>query len=225
VHSPALAAQARDLGARAVEVVALPPHLPGGVPPFERREGRFGARLAVLALGIVREYKGVDLLLQAAAGVPDVEVCVAGELWGDAGEQVRRRAEDARLAGRVEILPGYVAAQEIPGLLARHDVLAMTYRSATASQNALLAFAHGMPVLASDVGTFGAQVRDGVDGVLVPAGDVGALERALRTFCAPGALERLQAGVRPVDLDAPWRAYVRVLTGAGARGRRGAGDD
>ena len=189
----------------------LPPHLPGGLPPFAWRSGRAGGRVSVLALGMVREYKGVDLLLAAAAEVPDVAVCVAGEQWGSAGEEVRRRASDPRLAGRVELRRGYVAAQDVLALMRSHDVLALTYRSATASQNVMLAFGHGMPVLASDVGTFGAQVRDGVDGLLVPPGNVSALEAALRRLCRPGELEQLQRGVRPVDPDAPWRDYLQVV--------------
>lgn len=194
-----------------VRLAELPMHLPGGVPEFVRRSGRATDRLSVLALGMVREYKGVDLLLAAAAAVPDVAVTVAGEQWGRAGAEVRRRAEDPRLAGRVRLQPGYVAAADIADLLREHDVLALPYRHATASQNVQLAFAHAMPVLASDTGTFGAQVRDGVDGVLVPPGDVAALERALARLAGPGVLERLQRFVTPPDLEAPWRAYLAVL--------------
>lgn len=214
-HSAAMAEQAGALGARQVRRAELPPHLPGGVPPFVRRHGRVGERLGVLALGLVREYKGVDVLLRAAAAVPDVAVCVAGEAWGQAGETVRRLGADPALAGRVELLDAYVAGADVPALLARHDVLALTYRSATASQNVDLAHAHGLPVLASAVGTFPERVRDGVDGVLVPPDDVGAVTAALRGLCEPGALERLQAGVEPVDVEGPWRRYVAALTGGG----------
>jgi len=213
-HSAAMAEQARALGARQVRSAELPPHPPGGVPPFVRRHGRVGERLAVLALGLVREYKGVDVLLRAAAEVPDVAICVAGEAWGRAGEEVRRIAAEPMLAGRVELLDGYVAGADVPALLGRHDLLALTYRSATASQNVDLARAHGLPVLASSVGTFADQVRDGVDGVLVPPDDVAAVVAALRRLCEPSQLERLQAGVRPVDVEGPWSRYVAALTRA-----------
>ncbi len=216
VHSAEMAVQARELigdgAATSVRMADLPPHLPGGAPVFRRRRGRVEAgRLSVLALGMVREYKGVDLLLAAAAAVPDVAVTVAGEAWGSAGEAVHRQAEDPRLAGRVDLRAGYVAAADIAGLMQCHDVVALTYRTATASQNVHLAFAHGLPVLASDVGTFGGQVRDGVDGVLVPPGDVAALEDALRGLARPGGVERLQQCVSPPDLDAPWRDYLKVV--------------
>jgi glycosyltransferase involved in cell wall biosynthesis len=212
VHSPFLAEQASQAGAGHVVVAALPPHLP--IRPVAEQPEHVAAdgRVRLLAWGIVRDYKGVDLLLQAAAFVPEVQVTVAGELWGEAGERVRAAAADARLAGRVRLREGFVPGDELPDLLAQADVLTLTYRHATASQNVTLAHAHGLPVLATRVGTFGEQVRDGVDGLLVPPDDVAAVVAALRRLAEPGTLDRLRAGVPEVDLDGPWAAYLQTLT-------------
>ena len=208
VHSDEQASVAASLGATHVKELDLPPHLPGGdpAPRPERAPGDSDVRL--LSLGIVRDYKGVDLLADALRDVPGTRLTVAGELWGDAGRRVRELAADPRLEGRVEVHGGYVPADRIAGLMAQHDVVALTYRSATASQNALLARRHGLPVLASAVGTFPDQVRDGVDGVLVPPSDRDALVGALRRLAAPGAVDALRAEVRPPDLSGPWANYV-----------------
>ena len=215
VHSAEQARLGLTLGAREVRVTALPPHLPGGPPPrpLPARPARAGGEpVRVLALGMVRPYKGVDLLLEAAQGVPDVTITVAGEQWGAAGERVRELAARPALAGRVRISAGYLPGAEVPALLGGHDVLALPYRHGTASQNVLLAHAYGLPVLASRAGTFGEQVRDGVDGLLVPPGDVPALTAALQRLTAPGQLEALRAGVPEVDLAGPWQDYVTALT-------------
>lgn len=224
VHAPEQARLAREHGARRVALAGLPPHLPGGEPPSPapaRPPHPAAGPVRVLALGIVRDYKGVDLLLQAARAVPGVTVTVAGEQWGRAGERVRELAADPALAGRVELLPGYLPAARVPDLMLRHDVLALPYRSATASQNVLLGHAYRLPVLASRVGTFGEQVADGVDGLLVPPGDVPALTAALTRLTGDGVLDRLRDGVPPVDLRGPWQHYLAALTGlaapAGAR--------
>ncbi len=208
VHSAEQAVLARELGAARVSVAGLPPHLPGG-SPTERAPYDGPPRL--LALGMVREYKGVDLLLRALQQVPGVTLTVAGELWGASGTAVRELADDPRVRGRVRVQAGYVPADRLAELLASHDVLALTYRSATASQNALLGQAHGLPVLASDVGTFGSQVRDGVDGLLVPPGDEQALVAALRRLSDPAQLRRLQENVHTPDLSSPWAHYVGAL--------------
>ena len=43
-------------------------------------------------------------------------------------------------------------ADQIPALFGAADALVMPYREATASQNALLAFAHGVPVITTTPG-------------------------------------------------------------------------
>ncbi|HEX8497599.1 MAG TPA: glycosyltransferase family 4 protein [Actinomycetales bacterium] len=213
VHTQDQAQRARELGAVDVGVVPLPPHLPGG-SPLPHRPADGPPRL--LALGIVRPYKGVDVLLEALAQVPGPTLTIAGELWGAAGERVRELA--AGLGDRVELRAGYVPATSLAGLIAGRDVLALPYRSATASQNALLGFAHGMPVLATRVGTFAEEVSDGVDGLLAEPGSVDSLVFALRRLCEVGAVEKLRDGVRPPDLTTPWAAYVEALTLAGRVG-------
>lgn len=208
VHSDEQARLAAELGATRVKELDLPPHLPGG-PPEPRPERPAGdSDVRLLSLGIVRDYKGVDLLVDAMRDVPGVRLTVAGELWGEAGRRVRELAADPRLEGRVEVHGGYVPADRIAGLMARHDVFALTYRTATASQNALMARHHGLPVLASAVGTFPEQVRDGVDGLLVPPDDRTALVAALWLLTEPGVAERLRAEVREPDLAGPWAHYV-----------------
>jgi glycosyltransferase involved in cell wall biosynthesis/SAM-dependent methyltransferase len=208
VHSDEQARLAYELGAPRVSVTDLPPHLPGGAP-VERVQHDGPPRL--LALGMVRDYKGVDLLMEALAEVPGPTLTVAGEMWGSSGERVKELAQDPRLRDRVEVHGGYVPADRLAPLFASHDVLALTYRSATASQNALLGQQHGLPVLASDVGTFGAQVRDGVDGILVAPNDKQALVGALQRLAQPGLADRLRAQVRPPDLSGPWARYVGTI--------------
>lgn len=205
VHSDAQARLATELGAAHVRELDLPPHLPGGDP--ERHVDSLGPT-RLLSLGIVRDYKGIDLLLDAMLDVPDVRLTIAGEMWGDSGRRVKELAADPRLADRVEVHSGYVPADRIASLLARHDAMTLTYRSATASQNVLLARRHGLPVLASRVGTFGSQVRDGVDGLLVPPGDRDALVEALRRLSDRTYAGRLRSAVRPPDLSGPWAHYV-----------------
>lgn len=208
VHSAEQRRVAHDLGAARVSVAELPPHLPGG-SATERTPYAGPPRL--LALGMVRDYKGVDVLVKALAQVPDVTLTIAGELWGESGRRVQALAADPRVRGRVTVQAGYVPSDQLAALLARHDVLALTYRSATASQNALLGHAHGLPVLASDVGTFADDVTDGVDGLLVPPGDEAALVSALHRLRRPEVLHRLQEGVHTPDLSSPWAHYLGVL--------------
>jgi glycosyltransferase involved in cell wall biosynthesis len=76
-----------------------------------------------------------------------------------------------------------------------------------------MAHEHGLPVIATDVGGFAGQVRDGVDGLICAPGDVASLADAIGRFYAPGEPERLRSGVRPVDHAPVWAAYLDTITG------------
>ncbi|MEO7448558.1 MAG: glycosyltransferase family 4 protein, partial [Humibacillus sp.] len=208
VHSLDQARLARDLGATRVSVADLPPHVPGG----ERvTRGPRPGPTRLLALGLIREHKGVDVLLRAMRSAPDVTLTIAGEVSGSTRRVVATLTCDPLLAGRVEVREGYVPADALAALLADHDVLALTYRSATASQNVALAHSHGLPVLATDVDPFSQQVLDGVNGLLVPPDDEHALVAALLRLGDPEVRRALADGVHTPDLTGPWAHYLGTI--------------
>ncbi|HKX65717.1 MAG TPA: glycosyltransferase family 4 protein [Intrasporangium sp.] len=221
VHSAEQGRLAHELGARRVSVADLPPHLPGG-EPITRGPRTGPTRL--LALGLIREYKGIDVLLRAMREVPDVTLTIAGEVWPSQREVIERLVTDPRLAGRVKLRDGYVPADELAALLADHDVLTLPYRSATASQNVILGHAHGLPVLASDIAPFSAQIEDGVNGLLVPPEDERALAGALRRLGDPQVRARLAEGVQTPDLSGPWAHYLGTLEALAAADSEHEGD-
>ncbi|GGQ03969.1 glycosyltransferase involved in cell wall biosynthesis [Actinomadura coerulea] len=211
VHTEAQADVARGLTRRPVRVAEMAAHLPaaGAAAPGDGK-----VRRRLLFFGIVRPYKGLDVLLRALAeGPDDVALTVAGEFWGGLDE-TRELVRTLDLTSRVELRPGYVPAADVSGLFAAADALVLPYRTATASQNVWMAHEYGLPVIATDVGGFAGQIRDGVDGLVCAPDDVPALAGALRRFYEPGEPERLRSGVRPVDHGPLWAVYIDALTGA-----------
>jgi glycosyltransferase involved in cell wall biosynthesis len=103
------------------------------------------------------------------------------------------------------LLTGFVEHTAVPGVLASLDVLVLP--SAYEEMGSVLteAMASGLPVVASDVGGIPEVVRDGVTGLLVPPGDVGALAAALDRLAAdPELRARLSAGARDRAADYAW---------------------
>lgn len=213
-HTETQASLARELTDRPVAVAEMAAHMPAArTAPTAARPAGAPVHRRLLFFGIVRPYKGLDVLLRAlAAGPPEVSLTVAGEFWGGLNE-TRSLIDASRLSERVELRPGYVPADEIPALFGAADALVLPYRSATASQNVWMAYEHGVPVIATRVGGFPDQVRDGVDGLLCDPGDPDSLADALHRFYRPGEPERLRAAVRPADPEPVWAAYLKTLTG------------
>ena len=214
VHSEELAALARSLAGPHADVLAadLPPHLPL-LGHIRRANPSNHPTYRLLFFGTVRPYKGLDVLLRAMAGVPQVNLLVAGDIWTHA-RGLRAEIDSLGLSDRVRLEPGYVPGPQIPKLFSDVDALVLPYRAGTASQNVLLAHAMGVPVIATRAGTLGAQLHDGIDGVLAEPGDVVSLTQALQRFYQPGTPARLRAGVPVVDMDSSWTGYLEVLAAA-----------
>lgn len=214
VHSKEQADLAQALAPSAhVTVAAMPPHLPGSGVSVTRTQvtAQGPGTVRLLFFGIVRPYKGLDVLLRALAQAADnLTLTVAGEFWGGTASTEKLIAE-LGVGDRVTLRPGYLPASQIPDLFAAADALVLPYREATASQNALLAFAHGVPVITTTAGSLAEHVRDGTDGLTVMPGDVDDLLRALRTISEPHTAARLRAGVRQPDPGPGWDTYLRAL--------------
>lgn len=225
VHTDRERSVAEGLTRVPVMVAAMAPHPPGGLPAVLPDPDRPATR-RVLFFGLVRPYKGLDVLLRALPGTPaDVRLSVVGEFWGG-DETYRALAEELGVASRVDWRPGYLPAGELPDLFTGHDALVLPYRSATASQNVELALAHGLPVIASRVGDLARAVDEGVTGTVVTPGEPEPLAAAIRDLYEPGRLPVLRRGVLGTEVVAgatrAWEQYLQVLDSALA-GRTPAG--
>jgi D-inositol-3-phosphate glycosyltransferase len=170
-------------------------------------------RRVALFLGLIRPYKGVDLLLEAFAALEpttDWQLVVAGEAWGSLGRALVEQVERLGLGGRVRLDLRWVPEPEVGPLLEAADLLVLPYRSGSQSAVAPLGFRHGVPVLSTTVGGLPEVVEPGHNGVLVPPGSVTALAQALSDLDR-GSLDRLAVGARATAARLSWSAYAGAL--------------
>ena len=194
----------------------LPPPEIGELPP--RGEAREtldipADRRVALFLGLIRPYKGVDLLLEAMARQPQVSdwlLVVAGEPWGDLGSALQRRVRDLGIEERVRLRLAWVPEPEVPRLLAAADLVVLPYRSGSQSAVAPFALAAGLPVLSTRVGGLPEVVRDGVNGLLVAPNSVDELTRAFEKL-DQSRLAALAEGARASRFRLTWGGYAAAL--------------
>jgi glycosyltransferase involved in cell wall biosynthesis len=194
----------------------LPPPEIGELPPREeaRRQLEIPAdRKVALFLGLIRSYKGVDLLLDAIARQPTDSnwmVVVAGEPWEGLGPALGQQIRDLGIEDRVQLRLGWVPESGVPALLAAADLVVLPYRSGSQSAVAPLALAAGLPVLSTRVGGLPEVVRDGVNGVLVEPGSVDELARAFEELNTE-KLADLAEGARASRSRLTWNGYAAAL--------------
>jgi len=172
-------------------------------------------RRVALFMGLIRPYKGVDVLLEAAARLPsgnDWTVVVAGEPWGELGSDLENQVCELGLQRRVRLRLGWVAEEEVPQLLAAADVVVLPYRAGSQSGVAATALGYGLPVLSTNIGGLPEVVRHGVNGLLVQPGLADGLAEALSSLDR-ALLEKLAAGARATGKTLEWADYVEVMEG------------
>ena len=208
-----------DEARRAAALLPKVPHTQLPLPPFGPAVTAAAAdgqraddgTVRLLALGFVRPYKGLDVLLAAMRDAPAVQLTIRGECWDDTlADTIRAAAAEPALEGRVDFRPGYVDEREFAELFATHDMAALPYLEATGSQNSALSFAYGRPVIVSDLPALVSDVRDGVNGIVVTPGDVDEWRRALRDLDA-ATVQQLAGNVHRPDADDAWQHYVAAL--------------
>jgi glycosyltransferase involved in cell wall biosynthesis len=137
--------------------------------------------------GRLGPQKALEVALEAVARVPDVTLAVAGE--GPDREALERRARELGLDGRARFL-GPVSREEVLRLFRAADASVLSSAWENLPHTVLEALAVGSTVIATAVGGVPEVVRDGENGLLVPAGDPEALASAIERFFADDALRR-----------------------------------
>lgn len=147
---------------------------------FTPQRGAKSVSPTLLFVGRLKEYKRVDLVIEALAllarGGIEVELVVAGK--GDRADSLRRLAQRLGVAERVRF-PGFVSEAEKLELLRRAWVHVLTSPKEGWGITSLEAGACGTPTVASDAPGLRESVVDGETGFLVPHGDIEALAAAL----------------------------------------------
>ncbi|HEY4280440.1 MAG TPA: glycosyltransferase family 4 protein [Conexibacter sp.] len=183
--------------------VASQPSLPSELAAVTR------GKPVVLFFGLLRPYKGIDVLLEAWRGIDDAELWVVGL------PKIDLAALRAQAPPGVRFLPRFVADEEIPALFERADLVVLPYREIDQSGVLFTALAFGKPLLLSAVGGFPEVAATGA-AELVEPGDPAALHAALtRLLADPAARGRLAAAARaaaagPYDWDTIARQTLAV---------------
>jgi glycosyltransferase involved in cell wall biosynthesis len=182
-----------------------------------------GGPLRVAYFGRIDPTKGVHVLFEAFAVIPDAPVRL--DVYGVVQPGAEHRLASLRAAaagdGRIRFLAPLVM-DEVPDAMAGYDAIVVPSRwLETGPLVVLESFAAGVPVLGSRLGGIAELVHDGVDGLLLPVGDGRVWAAALERLANDRRqIEALRAGVRPPRTMAAVaedmvKAYRPLLDGGG----------
>jgi glycosyltransferase involved in cell wall biosynthesis len=170
----------------------------------------------VLFLGLIRPYKGLDVLFDAAPRIVEetgAAIAVVGEVFPESRAEVDRLMRRP-IASRIRLVDRYVAESEMDEWLAACDVVVCPYRKNSGSGIAARAIAARRPVVASDQSGFRPFVTPETGGLVPEESPDRLAEETIRVLRAgPG---RFQAGLDAVARRFSWESYADAVVGFAA---------
>lgn len=165
-----------------------------------------------LFFGLIRAYKGLDLLLEALCDKrfrsnDGFKLIVAGEFYGD-GSKYTGFVESNGLKDKVIWMSEFIPTDKVKYCFCAADIIVQPYKSATQSGVAQIAYNFDKPLLVSNVGGLGETVPDGKAGYVVPP-EPGAIADAMADY-----MEKrpdFSEGIREVKARFSWKGMADAI--------------
>ena len=170
-------------------------------------------RNILLFFGLIREYKGLDILLEAFRDLPEnYELVIAGECYGPF-DKYQAIIDSLPGKDRVKVYPGYVRDSEVKNFFSKADLVVLPYRSATQSGVGAIACHFGVPMLVTDVGGLREEVGDTGTGIVCSRPAPEEVRKEILRFFADDSLRKacVEATARQREILS-WKNFCAALT-------------
>ncbi len=167
----------------------------------------------ILFFGYVRDYKGLDVLLDAMPHVlkhRNITLLVVGEFYSNE-EQYRTQVQRLGIGDSVIFHADYVANEDVAPFFSAADCLTLPYKSATQSGIIQIAYNFNRPVIATDVGGLAEVVPDSIAGYIVPPLDSQALADAIIRFFEEKQFETMRQNVIEERKKYSWEYFAEGI--------------
>lgn len=167
----------------------------------------------ILFFGFIRQYKGLDLLLQAMGDERlrqlGVHLIVAGEFYEDAAPY-HKLIEELRLGDRVLLHTEYIPNEAVKDYFCAADLVVQSYKSATQSGISQIAYHFEKPMVVTNVGGLAETIPDNKVGFIVEP-EPGAIATAVERYYRDQREADMTAALRIEKQQYSWQRLAAEL--------------
>lgn len=166
----------------------------------------------LLFFGLIRDYKGLDLLIEAANQLDDsYQLIIAGESYGSF-DKYTEQIKNTRNPQKFKIFNRYISDNEVPLFFSASDVCVLPYRSATQSGITSIAYHFELPLIATNTGGLGESIEKPQVGLMVPEISAGSIADTIRKFYEQDR-QQFAANIRKEKAELSWEKFADALIG------------
>jgi glycosyltransferase involved in cell wall biosynthesis len=164
----------------------------------------------MLFFGIIRDYKGLDILLKAMSDdsirQQNIRLIIAGEFYTDP-EPYRKIISENNLENQIFMVDRFIPDSEVYKYFSASDIVVQPYKSATQSGVTQIAYHFDKPMITTRVGGLAEIVPDGKVGYVVNP-DPEAIREAILRYYLGDKQEAFISGIREEKKKYSWGRMV-----------------
>jgi D-inositol-3-phosphate glycosyltransferase len=168
----------------------------------------------ILFFGFIRDYKGLDVLLEAMAVVKDnidIKLIIAGEFYSNK-EKYLNIIDKLQLENNIHLFTDFIPTSEVKYYFSACDVVILPYKDATQSGIVQVAMNFSKPIIATNVGGLGEVVHDNETGFIVDAKNPAQLAEAIIKFYNENKEEEFTGNIEKELEKYSWKKFVEGIT-------------
>ena len=179
----------------------------------ERKLGLAPGKKNLLFFGLIRTYKGLDILLEAFGRLSDeYQLIIAGEPYGSF-EKYQEIIDNLPNKDRIFMDLRYIKDSEVTDYFSAADLAVLPYRSATQSGISSVSYHFEVPMVVTDVGGLKETIGDRGTGLVASEGTPDAVrDEILKYFEDSSIREGCIAAIRQEKERLSWNTFARKLT-------------
>lgn len=156
-----------------------------------RRElGLDSEKKTLLFFGLIREYKGLDILLEAFSAMDDsYQLIIAGEPYGSF-ERYGRLIDSSPNRSRIHLHDRFISDSEVAAFFCAADLCVLPYRSATQSGISSISYHFDLPMVTTAVGGLKEMIGDSGTGIVTDSITPEAVRAAVERYFSDDSIRR-----------------------------------
>jgi len=167
----------------------------------------------MLFFGLIRDYKGLDILLEAFAEKvlkdKQIKLIIAGEYYTDKKPYLEL-IEKYQLEDKIIHVEQFIQDSKVKYYFCAADVVVQPYKTATQSGVTQIAYHFNKPMIVTDVGGLKEMCPDGKVGYVVPV-DKSLLAKAILKFFEGDQEERMIVQIKEEKKKYSWGILVQNI--------------